>query len=161
MPHGGSNVRITGVKQTIAALRAFEPEIEDALGKQIKEALRATEREAKAIYPRGAWTVGRTRKKLLGYVAARAGGTRARSWGDSAPGIRAGIFEFIGTQYSGDRPAVLKTIESLNARYGSPGRFLWEAWERTGQGILDEIKESVQAAEKELQSRLDAAGVSY
>lgn len=158
----GSNVRIDGVKQTIAALRAFTPEVERVLDEQIKDSLRATEAAARAWYPRGSWVVGRSKKKMLGYVAARAGGgSSKKSWGTGPPGRRAAIFEFIGTGYAGDRPQVLGLIKSLQGRYGSPGRFLWAAWDATGSDVLERIEESVLGAERVLQAHLDAAGEVY
>jgi hypothetical protein len=156
-----SNIRIDGVRQTIAALKAFTPDVEKVLGDQIRDALGATQEAAQNRYPRGSWVIGRNRKKLLGYIAARAGGKRAASWGDSAPGIRAGIFEFLGSTYGGSRPQVLGAIASLNARYGQPGRFLWSAWDESGQRVLDQIRVAVQEAEKKLQATLDAEGEAY
>jgi hypothetical protein len=157
-----TNIRITGVRQTIAALKAFTPGVEKVLGEQIREALAATQRAAQGIYPRGSWVIGRNRKKLLGYIAARAGGGGGgKSWGAGPAGRRAGIFEFIGSSYGGDRPQVLSTIASLNSRYGQPGRFLWSAWDQTGKQVLDDIKVAVQGAERELQARLDSIGDVY
>ena len=161
-PRSTSNVRIDGVKQTIDALRAFTPDVERLLDTQIKDALRATETAARARYPRGSWIVGRSKKKMLGYIAARAGGgSSKKSWGAGPPGRRAGIFEFIGTGYAGDRPQVLGLIKSLQARFGSPGRFLWAAWDATGSDVLERIEESVRGAERELQAHLDMAGEAY
>lgn len=155
------NIEIQGVRKTVAALKAFTPEIHKALNDNIKSALRDTQDTAKSIYPRGAWTVGVSQKKLLGYVAARGGGSRAQVWGDSSPGVRASIFEFAGTRSSSSRPQVVNMIASLNRRYGTPGRFLWEAWDRSGSGVLLDIRLSVQKAERELQAALDAAGEDY
>ena len=158
----GSNIEIQGVKQTLLALRAFTPDIEKRLDSQIKDALRATEVAARARYPRGSWVVNRNTKKLLGYIAARSGGGKSKkSWGNGPPGRRSAIFEFLGTRYSGNKPQVVNAIASLNARYGSPGRFLWAAWDATGADVLARIEQSVREAEKELQAHLDRAGVSY
>lgn len=156
-----ANIEITNVKQTINALRAFSPEIEKRLGKQIKEALKVTKTRAEGKYPKGSWVVGRTNKKLLGYVSARAGGTRGTSWGDSSPGIKAAIFEFAGKYQTGRTPQAQGLIDSLETRYGSPGRFLWAAWDETGKDVLDKIRDAVEQAERELQAQLDTEGQAY
>lgn len=157
----GANIEIQGVKQTIAAMKAFTPEIEKRLGKQIKEALKATKTRAEGKYPKGAWVVGRSNKKLLGYVSAKAGGQRAARWEDSAPGIRAAIFEFAGDRNPGATPQARGLINSLESRYGSPGRFLWAAWDETGQAALDKIKDAVESAERELQAHLNSIGEAF
>lgn len=156
-----SNIRITGVKGTITALREFAPEIEAVLDAEIRAALEATQRAAQSRYPGGSWIVGRNRKKLLGYVAARAGGRRAQRFGDSAPGIRAAIFEFAGAQQPGRTPQAAGMIASLNSRYGGTGRFLWGAWDSTGKSVLAGIASAVRLSEKALQAKLDSLGEEY
>ena len=157
----GNNIEIQGLRQTVKALEAFTPEIHKRLNDSIKDALRYTQSVAQGIYPKGAWSVTVNKRSLLGQIKARGGGSKADSWGDSSPGTRAAIFEFIGSRYSGDRPQVLNTIKSLNERYGEPGRFLWAAWDKTGKGVMLDIKLSVEAAERDLQATLDASGESY
>lgn len=156
----GSNIQITGVKQTIAALQAFDPEIKKTLTKQIREALATTRTRAIGKYPRGAWSINVNQKKILGSIVARSG-ARAVRWGDSDPGVRAAIFEFAGSTQPGKTPQARAMIASLNARYGQPGRFLWSAWDETGAGVLNDIQTAVRGAERELQARLDAIGEGY
>lgn len=161
----GSNIQITGVKQTIAALEAFDPEMKKALDKTIKSALAVVRAGAQAKFPDGAWTIGVTKKKLLGYVAARSGGG---GWGppwkkvsDLAPGTKAAVFEFIGSRSRGATPQARRLIESITARYGQPGRFLWSSWDEHGQQALEDIKYEVLKAERDLQRMLDAAGEGF
>jgi len=157
-----ANIRIDGVRETVAALKAFTPEVEAQLDYEIKEALERVHTATQANYPKGAWVVGRSRKRLLGYIAARAGGGKStKSWGKGPAGRRAAIFEFIGSQYAGTRPQVLGLIASLNERYGQPGRFLWAAWEQIGARVLEDIEAAVKGAEAALQAQLDAAGETY
>jgi hypothetical protein len=52
-------------------------------------------------------------------------------------------------------------IDSLTARYGTPGRFLWAAWDDTSDMVLDSIRMVVKNAERKLQTHLDAAGETY
>lgn len=157
----GSSMEITGVRSTVNGLRAFAPDIEQAMDKEIKAALGRTKAVAGMYYPGGKWTVGRSKKKLVGYISATAGGTRGKTWGESAGGIRAAIFEFAGTNQSGKTPQAKGLIAHLNSKYGSPGRFLWRAWDETGVDVLHDIAVSVKKAEKELQARLDSEGTAY
>lgn len=157
----GSNIEIDGVKETIDALKAFEPEIRKVLNKQIRQALKTVETTAQSLYPKGAWSITINNKRILGSIAARSGGSLGRSWGESSPGIRASIFEFAGKVQPGKTPQAQAMIRSLNDRYGTPGRFLWGAWDNVGEHVLDQIKTAVQNAERELQASLDAAGETY
>lgn len=156
----GTNIQITGVKQTVAALQAFDPEIKKVLTSQIRESLTKTRTRAIGKYPRGAWSININQKKILGSISARSG-ARAPRWGDSDPGVRAAIFEFAGSQQPGRSPQARAMVASLNARYGQPGRFLWAAWDETGADVLDDIRTAVSRAERELQARLDAIGEGY
>lgn len=154
-------IGITGVGGTVRAIREFEPEIKKRLDRTIRQALNKTRDGARSRYPKGDWVVRVNKKNLLGAIAARGGGGRAERWGDSAPGTRAAIFEFVGSRTSGSTPQVRGLINSLNRRYGSPGRFLWDAWDATGERALETIRVGVMQAESELQSKLDAAGEAY
>lgn len=158
----GTNVRITGVKQTIRALDAFEPEVKKALNKTIRRALNEVKRGAEMRYPNGAWQVRLNNRNLLGSITTRAGTARgAKSWGDADAGVKAAIFEFAGSVQEGRTPQARGLIKSLNLRYGQTGRFLWAAWDAEGQMALDTIRDAVYIAERELQAKLDAAGESF
>lgn len=158
----GTNIRIDGVKQTVAALKAFEPDLLKAMNKEIRQSLAPVRQRAKGIYPGGAWSININSKKILGSIAASAGGgLDPNSWGNSGAGTKAAIFEFIGSRYMGKRPQVTGLIASLERRYGSPGRFLWQAWDEMGSGVLDNIEEAVRGAERDLQANLDSAGEGF
>lgn len=154
----GSNIEIIGVGRTIRALATFEPEMHKALNAEIRESLNQVREGAKGRYPKGSWSVRLNKKKILGQIMASSGGTRAPRWADSAPGIRAAIFEFAGSVQRGRTPQARRMIESLNMRYGMPGRFLWDAWDETGANVLQDVKAAVKIAERELQKRVDGAG---
>jgi hypothetical protein len=159
----GNAIEVRGVRETISALVAFEPEIKKGLDKTIRAALRQTRDRARLLYPQGDWVVRVNKKNLLGTIAARGGqgGDSKRSWSELPSGARAGLFEFIGSSYAGSRPQVLGLISSLNARYGQPGRFLWSAWESTGEDVLTTIRDAALNAQARLQANLDAAGEAY
>lgn len=161
MSRQSTNIEIKGVKQTIKALDAFEPEIKKRLNKTIREALEVVKAGAESRYPAGAWVIRINKKNILGSVVARGGGARGKSWADSDGGIKAAVFEFAGTQNSGANPQAAGMIESLNRRYGQPGRFLWASWDSNGAYVLDTIRDAVYIAERELQAKLDATGEEY
>jgi hypothetical protein len=51
---------------------------------------------------------------------------------------------------------VRSLITTLNERYGTPGRFLWEAWDDSEGGYLEEIRTEIRAVEAEYSARLRA-----
>ena len=67
-------IEVTGVRETIRALAAFEPEVKQALNKTIRAALNQTRDAARSRYPKGDWVVRITQKNMLGAIAARGGG---------------------------------------------------------------------------------------
>lgn len=158
-----TNVQIIGVKQTITALRAFEPDLLKAMNKEIRESLKPVRDRAKGKYPNGAWSININQKKILGSIAAASGGVGGlqKTWGESAPGIKAAIFEFAGSTQEGRTPQAAGLIKALTARYGQPGRFLWSAWDELGSGVLSNIEGSVRRAERDLQASLDSVGEGY
>jgi len=158
----GRAIQVTGVRSTVKALTAFEPEVRKRLNRTIRAALNQTRDGARSRYPKGDWVVRVNNRNMLGAIAARAGGggDPRKSWAALPGGARAAIFEFIADAPSG-RPQVQGLIDSLNRRYGSPGRFLWDAWDATGEGVLDTIRDAILQAEAELQANLEAAGEAF
>lgn len=156
-----ANIRIDGVKETTRALQAFEPEIKKRLNKTIRQALEIVKGGAEMRYPKGAWQIRINTRNILGSITTKPGTVGGRRWGDADPGVRAAIFEFAGSTGKGATPQAAGLIESLNIRYGQPGRFLWAAWDANGKAALDTIRDAVYLAERELQTKLDAAGEAY
>jgi hypothetical protein len=154
-------IEVTGVKQTIQALESFAPEIKERLNREIRKALKSTETRAQSKYPKGAYTVQINKKKLLGSVTTRRGSVGGKRWGEADAGPRAAIFEFAGSNQDGRTPQAKGLIKSLNARYGTTGRFLWAAWDETGKDVLENIRTSLLSAERDLQSKLDSIGESF
>lgn len=148
-------IGIIGVKKTLAILNEVDPEVRKALNATIKEALQPVRERAKAKYSKGSWVVRLNNKKILGQIAAGGGRYVSSSWSKSAPGVRAAIFEFAGSTTSGKTPQAAGLIKSLNSRYGSPGRFMWSAWDEVGDNALKEINTMIREAERNLQARLD------
>lgn len=156
-------IEVTGLRETLWAMQAFDPEAKKALRKVIREALTITYRGAKSEYGEGSWRVSvfsRNQKTgiSVGSITAQ-GGTRRNPWNTSDPGVRASIFEFAGTKSRSDRPQVANMVKSLEDRYGGTGRFLWDAWDnKGGSSKLNDITREIKAAETRLQSMMDSAG---
>lgn len=159
----GTNIKIEGVKATIKALKEFEPDLQKAMNKEIRSALTMVREGAKSRYPKGAWSLRLNTKNILGTVIATGGGSNwdGKNWSDIAPGVRAAIFEFAGSVQGGRTPQARGLIDSLNRRYGTPGRFLWASWDANGRDVLDKIEAAVRSAERDLQANLDSAGEGY
>ena len=158
-----SNVKIVGVAETVAALRVFTPDLLKGMNAEIRRSLKPVRARAQGKFPDGQWSININQKKILGSIAATSGGVGGLKsrWGDSAPGIKAAIFEFAGSVQGGQTPQAQGLIRSLTERYGQPGRFLWSAWDELGAGVLQNIEEAVHRAERELQANMDAAGEGY
>ena len=157
-------LELSGIRETIEAIRETEPDIGRRLNKTIREALRVTERGAQQKYPNGAWKIRINKKALFGELVTAPGVLNPKDWGGSSPGAKANVFEFIGSTYSGDREQVKGLIESLNDRYANiseGGRFVFGAWDERGKLELAKIRTAVKDAERELQRRMDAAGEVY
>jgi hypothetical protein len=155
-------IGVTGIKETTRALAAFDPALKKRLNKTIRTALADVQAGAQAKYPTGAWQIVISNKNMLGSIKTRAGsrGTTG-SWADADGGVRAAIFEFAGSTQSGATPQARGLIKHLNEKYGGTGRFLWAAWDERGKKALETIRQGVLAAERDLQSKLDAAGEAY
>ncbi len=69
----------------------------------------------------------------------------------------AAIVEFAGDRNPhGKTPRGRTLIETLNERYGEPGRVLWQAWDDRQQFVLWAVRRLVEAAETTLQTEFDA-----
>lgn len=152
------DLRVAGVKATITALRNLAPDVKREMDREIRSVMSTVKAGAESRYPGGAWSVKLNAKRLFGSVEAISGGERGDTWRDSGPGVKASVFEFAGKYQPGKTPQAKAMIDSLNARYGSPGRFLWDSWDDNKTRALAQIKDAVLRAERELQTRLDTAG---
>lgn len=153
-----AEVRVEGLKETMAALKAFEPEIYKALRKQIREELKRLASGASSRYGGNyAVSIRDTGKRAGGAVYARMPARSSMNdW--SAPATRAVIMEFAK---NGKTPQAQGMIDFFQSYFGSPGRFLWAEWDEVKSDVMTNIEGAIRDAERTLQERLDAAGVSY
>ena len=162
----GVAIMCRGVSRTVRALEAFAKDtIYREFNLTVRDALREVRDGAVARYPKGAWGVGRSKKRMLGYVfASRSGtraGTRVEHWSQLPPGARSSLFEFAGHDQDGRTPGAKGLIESLDRRYGETGRFLWDSWDEHKAEVLTRVREAFIEAERQLQAQLDAAGEEW
>lgn len=149
-----AEIRITGLEETIAALRSLAPDVLKRLNREMRGIGRLIASDAARSAPPGHTLIYRVRMRQRGKKAGMSVMAVDR---DTA------IFEFAGTKMrnrAGNGPPTpqgLAMINWLNG-FGSPGRFLWDSWDRNKDRIEASIRESMAGAERELQERLNAAG---
>lgn len=152
-----AEVRIEGLEETVAALRAFEPDALKAMQKEIREE---------------AWKVARlatsrfSRTGHSGSYAVRSS-YRGKRTGMSIRAVdkETSIFEFAGTKGRSRTggpitPQGMAMIRWLYT-FGRPGRFLWGAYDATKDEFNAQLKRSIDKAERELQRHLDSVGEAY
>jgi hypothetical protein len=171
----GTSLELKGLRATRDALKAYLPDLEKQLGKDIKAAMKPVAQKAASLYPDGSYLVGRSRKKLAGYASVRGGGggwgQRGGIWkslGELSPGSRAAIFEFIGSKFAGDTEnrnaqveGLIRYVDSKFGRTGHQGKVLWQAWDAEGDTVLQNIKASIVKSEQQLQAHLNAIGEKF
>lgn len=73
----------------------------------------------------------------------------------SAP---AAILEFAGSASRGLTPQGMSLIETLDARYGTPGRFIWASWDASSRAVESAVEAAVKDTGANAQAKLNAAG---
>ena len=71
----------------------------------------------------------------------------------------AAIFEFANAVRDAQPQNIPRTkslIATLNAKYGGPGRFLWQTWDEEGLSAMAEVNAAIHAVESEYTARLRA-----
>lgn len=153
-----SEIRISGLAETLTALKGFEPEVYKALNKSLRAPLKNLASTASARYG-GTYKVKlrTTGKSVGGSVTAVMGPQKSRNdW--TSPASKALVMEFAK---NGKTPQARGMIDFFQSYFGSPGRFLWNTWDSMSNSVQTDIAESIKQAEAELQRRLDSAGEGY
>lgn len=152
----GLSIQIKGLKQTMAALKAFTPEVYRVLRKRIRTRLKSVASGAKGryggIYKVSIKDAGRNPGGSVFAVV----GPKANKNDWSSPATKAVIGEFAA---KGKTPQAEGFVRYMDI-FGAPGRFLWEEWD-SNPDIEKEIEADIRDAERRLQATLDAAGESY
>jgi hypothetical protein len=163
---GSTAIDLVGMPQTRALLRRFEPDLLKRLDGKLNSVARNLKAGAQANFERtgasgNAYRI-RTRNRVDGFsksvMAAGGSVARGQKW-STEPGVLAAIFELMAAPRDAQPqnvPRVRSLIATLNERYGTPGRFLWEQWDDSGDRYLSEIGAEIEAVEAEYTARLRA-----
>lgn len=175
----GAGIRIEGFEQTMNALRQLAPELYKQMAAMIRAELRkvasgAASKRGASVYgtrfkvnsqvARGSVFV-RGAQKLTSRTTISGGEVSVRTSGKTyrglSPNAKAAAFEFWGHNQPGKTPQARATTAALNAKYGTPGRFLWSTWDELGGNAAFEAKmrEVAQDAEGFVQGIIDSTDV--
>jgi len=152
-----SEIRVEGLDSTLAALRAFQPDVLKAMNERIRAALTRVMRRADSSGPE---------QVKGGYVIRSSSRGKRAGMRIVAQSRDAAIFEFAGTRGLSRMggpitPQGAAMVRWLDRDFGKPGRILWAAWDREEAATLREVKDAIHDAERQLQRHLDATGVGY
>lgn len=159
-------IDVTGIPQARSLLRRFDPDLLKRLDSRLNAVARDLRAGAQTKFSSTGVTADayriRTRSRVDGFsksVTTKGGSVAAgRKW-SSEPGVLAAIFELMAGPRDAQPqnvPRVRSLIATLNARYGAPGRFLWEEWDESGDRYLAEVRSAVAATEAEYSAKLRA-----
>ena len=166
------NVTAEGIAETRILLKQFEPDLLKRLDRRLNLVARDLRSGAQANFEKtgasGSAYVIRTRSRVAGLPgfskAVVAGhGSRGTSMIDPGerwstdPTVLAAIFELAnGVRDSKPQnvPRTKSLIATLNARFGSPGRFLWQEWDDIKGPALASIATEIKDVEAEYTARM-------
>ena len=161
---GATAIDLAGMPETRALLKRFEPDLLKRLDSKLNSVARSLKAGAQANFSHtGAdGTAYRiiTRNRIDGFsksVTTASGSVPAGERWSSEPGVLAAIFELMAAARDAQPqnvPRVRSLIATLNERYGTPGRFLWEEWDDSGDQYMDEVDAEIKAVEAEYTARL-------
>jgi hypothetical protein len=153
-----------GITETRALLRRFEPDLLKRLDRRVSLVARNLQSGAQANLGKTGVTGDayrvRTRNRVSGFskaVTVDFGSVGAREHWSSDPSVLAAIFEFARGVRNSLPQNVQRTkslIATLNSRYGSTGRFLWQAWDDQKGVALPSIATEIKDVEAEYTARM-------
>lgn len=150
----GVQVTVDGIREVAAALQQIDPKMKLALLSTIRASVRDVARDAQSLAPRGK-TGDLIAKITVKKGRYRGGGLGYKVVSDSREGA---ILELAGeTNPAGLSPQGATLIRTLNASYGSTGRFVWKAWENTKDVALERIEGAIETAQRRIQQKIDGA----
>jgi hypothetical protein len=139
-------------------LKDESPRVARILNKKLRGIGTDLSRAASARFPGGGSYVVQLLAK--GVIVRASGGTGARAsrndWG-SDRGVLTAVLESFGSK-SANTPQSQSCLATLNARYGTRGRFLNQAWREGRIGYRSQVRVAAAEAERDLQAQLNAAG---
>jgi len=139
-------------------LKAESPRAARLLNKKLRGIGTQLAQAASAKFPGGgSYTV---RLNTKGLIVQASGGSGARTsrndWG-SDRGVLTAVLESFGSK-SANTLQSQSCLATLNARYGTKGRFLNQAWREGRIGYRSQVRTAAAEVERDLQTQLNAAG---
>lgn len=164
-----TTIVVDGLETTRSLLKDLDATALKQVDKEVTAVARDLKGAAAASFSRmysgadAAYTI-RTRNRRDSYSKSvtTTGGTVARGerW-SSQPGVLAAVMEFaanVRTANPATQARTRKMLDTVTARYGSPGRFLWDAWDAMRPDLETRVTRYVEQMEASLQRALDRTG---
>jgi hypothetical protein len=156
-----AELRVDGLEETMAALRALAPEVDKGFKRKFRLIGTRLAGEAEGMSPVNAHGGYGSRLTIRGKRV----GLKIFAKAGSPAGKNAAIFEFAGTRMqskdggpiTGQGAAMVRWLDG----YAKPGRFLWYAWDSNREVVRSEIADAMLEVERVVQEKLDAAGETY
>jgi hypothetical protein len=145
-------IQFDGLSDLLVALKTFEPDVYERLRVSLRDSMRKVSVRAKMSHKAKHSIAVRPTGRSVGASLVAMPGPRASKNDWSAPETRAVIFEFAATS---KKPQAKAAIASFESRFGSPGRFLWAAYDAEAPAVNADILSELNKAQDTLQRRLD------
>lgn len=144
----GAAVEVRGFSETMYALSAVDPDLQKSFVRDFRQfgSMIANKAKGKVQSRSGAMLKGyRTRLRT------RKGITKVQVYNDTPQGM---ILEFAGSTSGGKTKQGQSLINTLNAKYGKTGRFMWEAYDELKPRIDLMVQMAISEVERALDDRL-------
>lgn len=173
-----SSIDVVGVKETLRTLNKIDKVARRQLTKDYAQIVSSVITEARAATPSEPplsgmtyrwnarrvsqifpWNNAKSDRAIKPFVS----GKRPRQYGayvsDLATfGIKWTAADALAVEMSGKGPVPTargkQMVAALNAKYGTPGRFLWKAYERHEKTVVDEVQQLIRRAQRRIQEEL-------
>lgn len=143
-------VTVDGINSTVATLRAMDRAMVTQFNRALRGAVNQVRDQARAAAPTRSGAMRRGFVVRKGRQSVRHTGWRVES--RTAQGA---ILELAAEGHTAQGRSL---VDSLTARYGQPGRFLWQAWDDQAPAVYGAMAAAVRAAEADINTRLGKAG---
>lgn len=160
----GADVEVVGLLETRGLLAKFEPD----LLKRLDATLTVVAKELQTGAQQNLAVTGmadrayriRSRNRIHGFskgVTTVSGAVASNEKWSSEPGVLARVFEFAKNVRDAQPQNVARTrsmLDTLRAKYGEPGRFLWTEWDIIKGPSMATVHEEIRAIEAEYTERM-------
>lgn len=150
------SIDVRNVDQVKRVLKIVEPELSKELTVKFRDAGNVIARDARAKTPKRTGASRRSIRVLQGgkKIGSGSRGRRRLAGFRVVQKAKGGsIIEFAKNAPSGKKQAI-SLVRNLTAKYGSPGRFMWAAYDRNKQVVDMKFQSAVSDAERKLNTKL-------